>query len=139
MYLGRADRQVKINGFRIELGEIEAALASFPGVAQTCVTTHVGSDGSARLAAYFVSGEPFETKTLNDFLGTRLPAHMRPAFYTRLDALPMTGNGKIDRAALPSPVAVAASVTADIRIFGGGEGCCRVATGTRLRKACAGR
>ncbi len=112
VYLGRADRQVKINGFRIELGEIEAALMTFPGIAQACVATHADGDGPQRLAAYFVSSEAVETKVLSEFLAGHLPAQMRPAFYTRLTALPMTGNGKIDRAALPSPVAATAKIAA---------------------------
>ena len=54
VYLGRADRQVKINGFRIELGEIEAALATFPGLAHCCVHPHGEPGQPQRLAAYFV-------------------------------------------------------------------------------------
>jgi amino acid adenylation domain-containing protein len=104
VYLGRADRQVKINGFRIELGEIEAAMMEFPGLAQACVTTYAEGNGALRLAAYFVSDDAIETKVLSEFLSARLPAQMRPAFYTRLAALPMTSNGKVDRGALPSPV-----------------------------------
>ena len=103
VYLGRADRQVKISGFRIELGEIEAALLGYPGVVQSCAVTH--TDGSGiRLAAYFVSDEHVDQRRLSDYLAQHLPAQMRPAFYQQLPALPMTGNGKVDRAALPSPV-----------------------------------
>ncbi len=109
VYLGRADRQVKVNGFRIELGEIEAALMSFPDVTQACVTTYAEGSGPQRLSAYFVADEAIETKALSEFLAARLPAQMRPAFYTRLAALPMTGNGKVDRTALPSPVAPVAT------------------------------
>jgi acyl-CoA synthetase (AMP-forming)/AMP-acid ligase II len=103
VYLGRADRQVKINGFRIELGEVEAVLASFAGVAQVCVVAHTGAVGQ-RLAAYFVaSGAGAEAASLSRFAEEQLPAQMRPAFYTRMDALPINGNGKIDRDALPAP------------------------------------
>jgi amino acid adenylation domain-containing protein len=104
VYLGRADRQVKINGFRIELGELEAALTAFPGILQACVTVHADPTGGQRLAAYFVASAPVDTKELTDFLATRLPAQMRPAFYLPLAALPINANGKIDRDALPSPV-----------------------------------
>ncbi len=103
VYLGRADRQLKINGFRIELGEIEAALATFPGLAHCCVHPHGEPGQPQRLAAYFVSAGALDTRALSDFLGSRLPAHMRPTFYTRISTLPLTPNGKVDREALPSP------------------------------------
>jgi amino acid adenylation domain-containing protein len=105
VYLGRADRQVKINGYRIELGEVEAALTSIPTIKQACVVAHPDSSGAHRLAAYYVAeAEAIDSKRIAGTLAESLPAHMRPAFYVRLDALPLTSNGKIDRAALPSPV-----------------------------------
>ena len=109
VYLGRADRQVKVNGFRIEPGEIEAALVSFPGVIQAFATTVADENGGQRLAAYFVLDGAADEKALSAYLAQRLPSHMRPAFYTRLAALPMNVNGKVDRAALPSPVVTVAS------------------------------
>ena len=103
VYLGRADRQVKINGFRIELGEIEAVLAECAGVSQACVIAHNDEAAGQRLAAYFVAPVDVEASVVGKFAEERLPAQMRPAFYTRLQALPMNGNGKVDRAALPAP------------------------------------
>jgi amino acid adenylation domain-containing protein len=104
VYLGRADRQVKINGFRIELAEVEAALSSFPGIAQVCVAPYTPADGTPRLVAYYVTPAAFaSSRELGEFLAVRLPAHMRPAFYIPLDVLPLTANGKVDRAALPCP------------------------------------
>jgi acyl carrier protein len=105
VYLGRADRQVKINGFRIELGEVEAALASIPAIAQACVTAYSDASGAYLLAAYYAA-EPgtIEPKRVAAILTESLPAHMRPAFYVRLDTLPINVNGKIDWAALPSPM-----------------------------------
>ncbi|WP_256090332.1 condensation domain-containing protein, partial [Actinacidiphila rubida] len=94
-YVGRADFQVKLRGFRIELGEIEAALRTHPAV-ESCVVTVVGD----RLAAYVTGGEPEDAA---EFLGRTLPAYMIPASVTVLDALPLTVNGKVDRAALPDP------------------------------------
>jgi amino acid adenylation domain-containing protein len=104
-YLGRRDSQVKINGFRIELGEIEAALAQHPQVQQNCVIMHTDSDGTRRLAAYFVPrGESvLAVGDVSEFLRTKLPAHMVPTLYLQIEKLPLTPNGKIDRAALPSP------------------------------------
>jgi len=107
VYLGRNDSQVKINGFRIELGEVEAAMANAPGVQQSCVVVHTDGNGNQRLAAYFVaSAETAPTaRALGEFFAGRLPAHMRPSSYTRLQELPLTVNGKLDQAALPKPFA----------------------------------
>jgi amino acid adenylation domain-containing protein len=106
VYLGRNDSQVKINGFRIELGEVEAALAEVPGVVQSCVIARKGGDGAHRLAAYFVAGDDLTLtpQMLGRFFVERMPAHMRPSSYTRLDKLPLTVNGKLDIAALPLPM-----------------------------------
>jgi amino acid adenylation domain-containing protein len=105
VYLGRGDGQVKINGFRIELGEVETAISDYPGVQQVCVVAHLDEGGSRRLAAYYVMADGLHLPVymLSDFLSRRLPAQMMPAFYTQLSEMPLTGNGKTDRAALPKP------------------------------------
>jgi amino acid adenylation domain-containing protein len=105
VYLGRNDGQVKINGFRIELGEVEAAMAAVPGVQQSCVVAHTDASGEARLAAYFVpaAGAELDARYFGRFLAERVPAHMRPSSYTRLEELPLTVNGKLDAAALSLP------------------------------------
>ena len=103
VYLGRADRQVKINGFRIELGEIEATLVEFPGSAQACVIPYDHAATGPCLVAYFVAASSVDPVALRAFAAQQLPAHMRPAFYIRMDALPLNVNGKVDRDALPSP------------------------------------
>ncbi|WP_101786847.1 amino acid adenylation domain-containing protein [Nonomuraea indica] len=99
-YLGRSDFQVKIRGQRVELGEIETHLLAQPGVRAAVVTLH-----DQRLAAYVVPEgvEPPDTDALAARLRTQLPDHMIPAFWITLDALPVTANGKLDRAALPVP------------------------------------
>jgi amino acid adenylation domain-containing protein len=104
VYLGRNDSQVKINGFRIELGEVEAAIGEYPGVRQVCVVAHADHSGRQRLAAYFVSDSQIPAHALSVFLAERSPAQMIPAFYIQMESLPLTHNGKIDRAALPKPV-----------------------------------
>src|SRR6266436_158902 len=106
-YLGRGDMQVKIRGFRIELGEIEAALADHPGVRQAVVQPRKDGPGEPKLVAYFVkkADDSPTANNLRDFLRTKLPEHMVPYTYVQLDALPLTVNGKIDRAVLPAPAA----------------------------------
>ncbi|MDH6136264.1 amino acid adenylation domain-containing protein [Kitasatospora sp. MAA4] len=94
-YVGRADFQVKLRGFRIELGEIENALSAHPDVDACVVTVH-----DQRLAAYVTGGSP---DGVREFLSRSLPDYMIPASVTVLETLPLTVNGKVDRAALPAP------------------------------------
>jgi len=107
VYLGRRDSQVKVNGFRIELGEIETAIVTHPAVVQACVIAHEEVGQSPRLAAYYVAqfGKEPSTREMSEYLATRLPAQMMPAFYQRLAVFPLTPNGKVDRSALPAPCA----------------------------------
>src|SRR5262249_1787270 len=100
-FLGRADQQVKLRGFRIELGEIEARLGSLPGVTSCAVA--IRSDGplGKRRVAYVVGHAT--APALRAQLGKLLPEFMVPATFVSLDALPVTANGKLDRAKLPAP------------------------------------
>ncbi|HEY5970372.1 MAG TPA: amino acid adenylation domain-containing protein [Pseudoxanthomonas sp.] len=105
-YLGRNDFQVKIRGFRIELGEIEARLHEHPDVSAAVVLARGDDAGDMRLVAYYVPRHPgtaISVEAFHEHLGQRLPDHMVPALYVRLDALPVTPNGKLDRRALPEP------------------------------------
>ncbi|WP_404944340.1 amino acid adenylation domain-containing protein [Pseudomonas syringae] len=97
-YLGRNDDQVKIRGMRIELGEIESALASQAEVQDAVVLVR-----GERLLAWFTESAPVEPEALREALRARLPAHMVPLAFTRLNALPLTSHGKLDRRALPDP------------------------------------
>ena len=101
-FLGRVDHQVKIRGFRIELGEIEAALAVLPGVRDAAVMVRETGAGDRRLVAYVAGGPEGtpEASAMREALLRTLPEHMVPAAFCRLDALPLTVNGKVDRAAL---------------------------------------
>ncbi|GAA0991675.1 hypothetical protein GCM10009555_079370 [Acrocarpospora macrocephala] len=103
-FLGRTDNQVKVRGHRIELGEVEAACEAFSGVLQAVAAVH-----EENLIAYIV-GE-VSLGALSRALATTLPAYLVPARFIRIAALPMTPNGKVDRAALPSPTAQRAEFT----------------------------
>ncbi|SDX46163.1 arthrofactin-type cyclic lipopeptide synthetase C [Pseudomonas syringae] len=105
-YLGRNDDQVKIRGMRIELGEIEAQLALLPGIEESLVLAREDEPGQSRLVAYFIErahGAAVQVAELRSELLTRLPGYMVPSAFVRLDAWPLTANGKVDRRALPVP------------------------------------
>lgn len=101
-FLGRLDQQVKIHGYRIELGEIEQVLLRHPSVREAVVAGRETPDGQ-QLAAYVVAEQGQDPRTLRDYLRLELPRYMLPATITILPALPLTHNGKLDRAALPEP------------------------------------
>ncbi|MFC4159107.1 amino acid adenylation domain-containing protein [Chitinimonas lacunae] len=110
IYLGRRDDQVKIRGQRCEPGELEAALLAQPGVTAAAVTVETGVDGDQLLA--FLCGEPTDEAVLRHRLAALLPPHLLPARLRWLDQLPLTVNGKVDRAALAAlPVAPSATTT----------------------------
>ncbi|WP_405109276.1 amino acid adenylation domain-containing protein [Micromonospora sp. NBC_01405] len=104
-FLGRADDQVKIRGYRIELGEVEARLLEHPAVAQATAALRADGDGEARLVAYVVArgGAVADPADLRRHLALSLPAAVLPTDWVLLDRLPMSPNGKVDRAALPAP------------------------------------
>ena len=99
---GRVDDQVKIRGYRIEPGEVEAALRRCEGISEALVIPHTDASGTA-LVAYVVSGAPIAPAALRRTLGHTLPDYMVPTRFVALTDLPLTSNGKVDRARLPSP------------------------------------
>ncbi|KAF9279675.1 hypothetical protein BGZ68_007778 [Mortierella alpina] len=118
LYMGRNDHQVKIRGFRIELGEIEARLAEHPLVSEAVVIA-TGEESTRRLVAYVTirpnelleeyahaaeSSSPEQmASSLRSHLATQLPEYMVPSAFVKMDAFPMTPNGKLDLRALPAP------------------------------------
>ncbi|MFP2898100.1 amino acid adenylation domain-containing protein [Corallococcus sp. 4LFB] len=101
-FLGRNDSQVKLRGFRIEPGELETALKDSDGVADAVVVVREDVPGDKRLVAYVVGAE-VEPVALRAGLVARLPGHMVPSAIVKLDRLPLTPSGKVDRKALPAP------------------------------------
>ncbi|MGE5400776.1 MAG: amino acid adenylation domain-containing protein, partial [Ignavibacteriales bacterium] len=104
-FLGRIDNQVKVRGFRIELQEIESQRKSYVGIQEAVVVLREDRPSDKRLIGYVVMGDAkqFDSLALQRYLRGRLPDYMIPSFIMKLDALPMTPNGKIDRKKLPAP------------------------------------
>jgi amino acid adenylation domain-containing protein len=105
-FLDRIDHQVKIRGFRIELGEIEESIKAEENIKDCVLLAHGKND--KKLAAYVIANNPEEdivTEEIKFNLRKTLPDYMVPAFIIKMDKFPITGNGKIDKNALPNPVA----------------------------------
>ncbi|WP_037079865.1 non-ribosomal peptide synthetase [Pseudonocardia spinosispora] len=104
-FLRRVDDQVKVRGFRIELGEVEGALGQVPGVARAAATVRSDQFGVGRLFGYVVAepGVPLDALAVRDAVSRLLPEYMVPQAVAVLDTVPLTLNGKVDRAALPEP------------------------------------
>jgi amino acid adenylation domain-containing protein/FkbH-like protein len=100
-FLGRIDDQVKIRGFRVEPAEVEAVLGRHPAVRECAVLVDRPASGDARLVAY-LSGSTLPAAELRAFLRQSLPDYMVPAAFVTVVRLPLTANGKVDRAALPA-------------------------------------
>lgn len=103
-FQGRMDQQVKVRGYRVEPSEIEAVLLSY-GAVRDAVVVARGAESERRLVAYVVTeeGRSLSMSEMTKYLRSRLPEQMVPAALVRLEAMPMTANGKVDRRALPAP------------------------------------
>ena len=102
-YLGRMDNQVKIRGLRIELGEIEYQLLKFKSVKEVVVIDRKDETRNSYLCAYYVSDSEVINSEIREHLSNNLPIYMIPSYFVRMDKLPLSDNGKIDRKKLPDP------------------------------------
>jgi amino acid adenylation domain-containing protein len=99
-FIGRLDRQIKLRGFRIELGEIEAAMAACAGVRDAVATLRKDEAGEEFLVGFYTAEDAVTALQLRESSLRRIPAYMVPRFFQRLEAFPLTPNGKTDRLAL---------------------------------------
>lgn len=108
-FAGRADDQLKIRGHRVEINEIIAVLDRHPAVQSSIVVPREDKPGNKYLVAYVVArqnekqSQELNSRTLREFLRTFLPEYMLPAIFVRLERLPLSAHGKVDRQALPVP------------------------------------
>ncbi|MBR2570161.1 MAG: amino acid adenylation domain-containing protein, partial [Paenibacillus sp.] len=100
-YLGRMDQQIKLRGYRIELGEIESRIRELHGVKDAAVM--VRQEKGPALCAYIVADHDQDDSLMRSQLAERLPSYMIPSYFIKLDQLPLTRNGKLDKKALPVP------------------------------------
>jgi long-subunit acyl-CoA synthetase (AMP-forming) len=101
-YLGRMDDQVKIRGYRIELGEIEQVLSSHAQSKQVVVIARYLNTTTDKELIVYTTGEA-TAEELKVYLKEKLPSYMVPNYYVRLESIPLTSNGKVDKKALPDP------------------------------------
>lgn len=104
-FLGRSDEQVKIRGYRIEPGEIVKVLDQYTGIETSTVVARERDGGEKSLVAYLVlaPGAKITATQMREHVSRQLPAYMVPASFVRVDALPVTENGKVNRSVLPAP------------------------------------
>ncbi len=105
IYLNRKDWMVKINGQRVEPGEIETIIKQTQGISDAALKDFKNQYGQVYLVAYYVENEPVDADELKEEIAQKLPPYMIPAFFVKLDRLPVNANGKLDRSALTAPEA----------------------------------
>ncbi|HLP47317.1 MAG TPA: amino acid adenylation domain-containing protein, partial [Candidatus Kapabacteria bacterium] len=102
-YLGRIDQQVQIRGFRVETGEIENRLLKHDDIRDAVVIAKKDKDSNIFLTAYIVSDIDLSISQLREFVANELPEYMIPAYFVRVQQIPLTLNGKLDKSKLPEP------------------------------------
>ncbi|WP_210604560.1 non-ribosomal peptide synthetase [Brevibacterium oceani] len=102
-FLGRADEQIKLRGYRVELSEVELALQSEDRIRSAAVILGQNRAGYSQLLGYITADEQIDAAEVRRHMKTRVPDYMVPSFITQIERIPLTVNGKLDRAALPEP------------------------------------
>lgn len=100
MFIGRIDKQIKVNGYRVDIGEIETNVALYPVIKSSCVKI-VEHNNTKQINAYFTSNEKVSIEELKAFLSARIPHYLMPTNYVQLEIIPLTPNGKVDYGSLP--------------------------------------
>lgn len=104
-FIGRIDEQVKVRGFRVELGEITNSLEAIPYIKQAVVIVKKDSIGEEAICAYLESSQEIDINQIKNTLRVNLPEYMIPSYIMQLEAIPITGNGKVNKQLLPQPEA----------------------------------
>ena len=102
-FIGRKDGQVKIRGFRIELSEVEKVIREFSKIKDATVKDFTDPSGVKFIVAYVVSDEKIDVEELNEFIRSKKPPYMVPAYTMQLDKIPLNQNQKVNKRALPLP------------------------------------
>ncbi len=102
-FIGRKDGQVKIRGFRVELTEVERVIREYPGINDATVKDFTDPAGVKFICAYVVSDSEVDVSKLNEFIGSKKPPYMIPAYTMQLDKIPLNQNQKVNKRALPMP------------------------------------
>ncbi|EHQ88979.1 non-ribosomal peptide synthetase [Desulfosporosinus youngiae] len=102
-FLGRKDFQVKIGGHRIELSEIEAVLCRYKGIHQAAATVEKSASGQELICIFYAGDHEVNQRELAEHLGNYLPYYMMPQYYFKIEAVPLTANGKVNKKALKPP------------------------------------
>ena len=107
-FLGRLDDQIKIRGFRVEPSEIESVIRNWPGVRDAIVAPFKDMHNDVALCCWYQAGEDADQEELRSWLEWQLPDFMVPSAWVRIDMVPLTSSGKVDKAQLPPPNAISA-------------------------------
>ena len=115
-FFGRKDNQVKLRGLRVELDEIENTIQSYPGISRAVVVVKETKEEGQFLVGYYLSKEEVPAASLKEHLAKTLTPYMIPKVFMRLEAIPLTNNGKVNKKALPDPVLTASEGKRAVRL-----------------------
>lgn len=105
LYVNRKDWMIKINGQRVEPGEIETVIKKIEGVSDAAVRDFTNKYNQVYICAYYIGNSNVTEEKIRQEIANKLPSYMMPAYFMKLQSLPINQNGKLDRKALPKPEA----------------------------------